>query len=489
VIAEGGENWRKAFGRDEVTQRVRFTESRADLRNPHKGTTTFQRFSGDPLYPGERWSDAVAPLLFKPFTGDPAALVNRSYPSTTVAYCRWVWRVIEPEPDKYRWDVIDGALKAARQRGQTLQVRLQPGAGGAGVPEWLFRAGAARWRRNRRYADANSPQYIEHWTDLIRDFAKRYDGHPDLESFDVAYAGPCGETGGNATPRSARLLVDAYLDGFRKTRLVGMLGTEGCRYAMGRRKDIGWRVDCFGDTRGSGGRGTPPGLGWNHMLEAYPKSIVSGGARDRWKTAPVVLETCWTVGAWKKQGRDLDFILDWGLRQHASVFMPKSCAIPAEWRKRIDAFNRKLGYRFVLRQVRLPMEGRPGRRRAVTVYLDNVGVAPIYRPYRLALRFKQKDVVVVVPFEQDIRTWLPGLVWFRERLRIPAALRPGVAKVDMAIVDPKTHTPVVRFAVTEALPDGWVPLRYLDILAPGEPSKINPRSPYMRELREENPEP
>jgi len=84
---------------------------------------------------------------------------------------------------------------------------------------------------------------------------------------------------------------------------------------------------------------------------------------------------------------------------------------------------------------------------------------------------------------------MSGLVWFRERVRIPEALRPGVARVDMAIVDPKTSKPVVRFAVTEALPDGWVPLRYLDVLAAGEPSKINPRSPYMRELRQENPGP
>ena len=283
--------------------------------------------------------------------------------------------------------------------------------------------------------------------------------------------------------------MDAYLEGFRKTRLVALLGTEGSRYAMSRRKDIGWRVDCYGDVRGGAGGDTPPGLGWNHMLEAYPESIVRCGAGERWKTAPVVLETCWTVGRWKSRGHDIDFILNWGLRQHASVFMPKSCAIPDEWRKKIDAFNRKLGYRFVLRQVRLPLESRPGQRWAVTVYLDNVGVAPIYRPYRLALRFQQKDVAVIVPFDQDIRKWLPGLTWFRERVRVPEALRPGVAKVDMAIVDPKTTAPVVRFAVKEGLPDGWVPLRYLDVLGREEPSRIDPRSPYLRRLRDENPEP
>ena len=335
VIAEGGEGWRKPFAKIEVIQRVRPTESDEYLYNPHKGTTTFQRFNGDALYPGNRWSDSRGPETFTPFNGDPKTLVNERYLPTTVAYCRWVWKVIEPEKGKYRWDIIDGALKAARERGQTLQVRLQPSAGGSGYPAWFWATGAPRCPKMRQHPDFNSPQYIRHWSELIRAFARRYDGHPDLESFDVAYAGPCGETGGNATPPSAEKLVDAYLDGLRKTRLLSMCGTHGCKYAATKKdRNIGWRLDCFGDLHVGPGTDVPKGIDWNHMYESYPRSIVQCGVEDAWKTAPVTLETCWTVGYWHKKKWDIDFILEWGLRNHCSVFMPKSCYIPEEWRKR-----------------------------------------------------------------------------------------------------------------------------------------------------------
>ncbi len=470
VIAEGGENWRKPFGRIEVIQRVRPTPSNAYLGNPHKGTTTFQRFNGDPLYRGNRWSDRRGPMTFEPFGGKPGDLENSRYPQTTIAYCRWVWKDIEPEKGKFRWDVIDGALKAAAERGQTLQLRLQPCAGGSGFPDWFWKTGAPRQGRERRrrrrgMADFNSPQYIEHWSDLIRAFGKRYDGHPHLESFDVAYAGSCGETGGNSTPTTAEKLVDAYLESFKKTRLLGMLGTHGCKYAKAKGHNIGWRVDSFGDMHVSTvDEGVPHGCGWNHMLETYPRSLVQCGMTDAWKTAPVTLETGWTVGHWYNRKWDIDFILEWGLRNHCSVFMPKSCYIPRAWREKIDEFNKRLGYRFVLRQVTFPLEAKPGGKVRFDVYLDYLGCAPIYRAYKLAVRFKQKDVVEVVHFQEDIRKWLPGQVWLTERLTYPKTLRPGVVKVDLAIVDPKANKPVVKFAIKEILDDGWHPLRYMDVL-------------------------
>jgi hypothetical protein len=465
-IAPEAKDWRKQFAKHEVIQRVRPKEYKGYLDNPHRGTTTFQRFNGDPLYPGERWNDAVAPVEFAPFTGAPRDLTNGPYPGTTVSYCRWVWSVIEPEKGKYRWDIIDGALKAAHERGQTLQVRLQPNAGRAPYPAWFWETGAARDSKSRGQPDFNDPNYVRHWTELVRAFAARYDGHPDLESFDVAYAGPCGETGGNATDATAEKLVDAYLDGFKKTRLIAMLGTHGSQYAIAKRKDVGWRVDSFGDIHVSGSPDVPPGMDWNHMFETYPRSLVQCGAEDAWKTAPVVLETGWTVGYWRNNKWDVDWILEWGLRNHCSVFMPKSCAIPVEWKDRVEEFSNRIGYRFVLRQVTFPLEARPGDPVQFDVYVDNVGVAPIYRGYKLALRFTQGETVEVVQFANDLRAWLPGQKWFAEKPAFPKSLKPGIVKIDMAIVDPATCKPAVKFASEGYNNDGWLPLRYMDVLAP-----------------------
>jgi len=451
-------DWREAFGRRESIQRVRPEHTDAYLNNPHKGTTTFQRFNGDPLYPGIWWNDRKGPETF----GPPANrdLSNDRYPPTRIAYCRWVWRVLEPAKGRFHWEIIDKALKTAAARGQTLQLRVQPFVGNT-IPAWYWKTGARR--RGRRSPDHNDPLYLKHWGEFIRALGRRYDGHPALESVDVAYGGSCGESGGNASTATARKLVDVYLEAFPKTQLVSMIGTRGCAYA-GRLKDrhFGWRADCFGDLRNDGRGGPPDHLAWNHMYDAYPLEVDLGGIKDAWKTAPVTLETCWTVPYWRQKGWDLDAILEQGLKYHPSVFMPKSVYIPDEWMGKIMEFNKRLGYRFCLHQMVLPLEAAPGQRFAVPVTIDNKGVAPIYRPYRFALRFTQAGRHHVVKFNQDIRKWMPDFTSFRERIVLPPALKPGVASVSCSIVDDRDR-PVVRLAIKAVTPDGWHPLTSIDV--------------------------
>ncbi len=440
-------------------------ETDAYLLNPHKGTTTFQRFNGDPLFPGTSWNDREGPESFTPFDG---ALTNPQYPDTTIAYCRWLWSRIEPEKGVFNWHFIDGALEAAHVRGQTLQVRTQPFIGES-TPAWYWALGGRACpqdlqRSGGNVPDHNDPLYIKHWGEHIRAWGERYDGHPDLESFDIAYGGPCGETGGNATAETAARLVDVYLESFRKTQLLSMLGTPGCTHAATRRDDVGWRADCYGDLRMAGEGVVPPGLNWKHMYDLYPMEVEVLGVKDAWRRAPVTLETCWTVGHWYEQGWDIDWIIDQGYKYHLSVFMPKSSYVPEEWFEKIMEFNKRMGYRFVLRQMTVPLEVEPGGRMPYNAWVDNVGCAPIYRPYRFAFRFRQGERAVVVHSAQDIRTWMPDHTWFQETLTVPKELAPGVVDVDVAIVHPETNQPVVKFAVDELLDDNWHPMTKMDVL-------------------------
>lgn len=461
--------WRDGFGPGETIQRVRPRESFEYLHNPHRGTATFQRFEGDPVEMQNVWDDRHGPLSFVPFHGDPAALRNSHYPRTTVAYCRWIWADLEPEKGHIRWDVLDGALEAARMRGQTLQIRIQPYIRDD-LPGWYWAAGAKEdseaARRGRREPDHNDPLYVQHWGDLIRALGARYDGHPDLESVDIAYGGPCGEMGGNATPETAAELVDVYLTSFRRTQLLSMAGTHGCRYAAGKRgRAIGWRGDCFGDVRADGKGVVPDHLCWNHMYDEYPRVVVQDGIVDAWMRAPVTLETCWTVGHWYEKGWDIDWILDQCLKYHPAIFMPKSAYLPEPWQEKIDAFDRRLGYRLVLRQMVLPLEARPGSDIRVSVWMDNVGVAPLYRPYHLALRLRQGERSAIVCFRSDPRTWLPGHAWFEETLRFPEGFEPGEVKVDVGLIDAVHHQPRVRLAIEGPVCDGWHLLTSIDAAA------------------------
>jgi len=462
VTKEKGGYWRDVFGKDEVIQRVRPTESKEYILNPHKGTTTFQRFNGDPLYPGLMWDDSKGPTEFSPFKGNSK---NPQYPDTTMSYCRWLWSVIEPEKGKFRWDIIDGALEAARVRGQTLQMRIQPYIGND-APAWFWDKGGVpqqdSCKAGRVEPDANCKAYIDHWSDHIRAWGKRYDGHPVFESFDVAFAGPCGEGGGNANIDTVETLMGVYIESFEKTQLLAMLG--GHMYEYGMKKGLGWRADCLGDLRASGQGVVPDRLCWNHMNDLYPMEVTQGNGKEQWKKAPVTLETCWTVGHWFKEKWDVDWILEQALKYHLSVFMPKSSYIPDELTDRINEFNRRMGYNFVLRQLTIPLEAKPGSKIDVLTFIDNQGVAPIYRPYKFAFRFRQGKKEEVVMFKQDIRKWLPDHTWFKESIVFPKGFEKGEVKIDAGIVDEKTEKPVVKLAIKELLPDGWHPMTSIDAL-------------------------
>lgn len=447
------------YSKEQSIQRVRPEYTAASLGNPHKGTATFQRFAGDALDAGIAWDDSFGPMEFR---DPPVTKDSRYYPTSRVAYCRWLWSVVEPECGRVRWEIFDGALAQAKSRVQTLQIRIQPYINDD-APAWFWAKNPARdeaefQRSGARVPDINDRCFVEHWSRLIGEFGARYDGHPDLESVDIAYGGACGETGGNATAETAERLVDVYLRVFRKTPLLSMLGTHGCAYARGSAEQtVGWRADCLGDLRAHGRGVVPDGRNWNHMYDAYPREVFQAGVQDAWRRAPVVFETCWTVPHWKNEGWDLDWILEQALKYHPTIFMPKSVFIPDEWREKIEAFNRCLGYRFHLQQIMLPINISSGAPINLEAVIDNRGVAPIYRRYRFALRFSQYGKNVVVPMTKDIREWMPGLSWFRECVSAPIGFARGRAVVSCAIIN-ETGNPVVKLAQKDIGNDGWHPL-------------------------------
>lgn len=452
---------------DAEVQRIRPEYTDAFLNNPHKGTETFQRFEGDPLYPDTRWDDSKGPITFKPAA---MPLKNENYPSTRIAYCRWLWMVLEPEPGTIRYDIIDNALKAAVERGQSLRMRTQPYINEM-LPDWYWETGAKFdelyfQEKGIKVPDHNDPLYIELWGNHIRALGARYDGHPNLESFDMAYGGNWGEGGGNATPETAALLMEIYKEAFPKTQLLAMMDTHGGEYVAKNWVDepVGWRVDCFGDLRRH--KGVAPSelaLNWNHMQDFYPFQIVERGFTEHWKKAPVVLETCGTVAYWFQEGFDLDWIIEDGYKYHITSFMPKSVYIPDEWMDKIMEFNKKMGYRFFIHNMLLPIRSKPGGEIEIKMVIDNRGVAPIYRNYQFALKFSQAGKAYIVPFNQNITTWLPGYNPFIEKLTLPHDLQPGEVHISCAIIDEQQEA-VVKLAIKAIDEEGWHPLGVMDMV-------------------------
>lgn len=445
-------------------RRIRFKPTDRYLGNPHKGCCTFQRFNGDPLNAGEEW-DEHGPLVFPP-AQKPVA---DDYLPSKVAYCRWFWEAVEPEKGRYDFSMIERALEVSAARGQTLAIRIMPHGAStqAFAPAWYARSFPMEVLAFNEYPPGpvpvyDGPAYFEHFGNMIRACGARFDGHPGLESVDVAFLGPWGEGAGVCRVEQVRRFVDLYKEAFPTTLRLALM--EGPQLRMGVESGSGWRCDCFGDLKQRQGAMLPPPLTWNHTYDCYPRQIIKSRVQHAWMKAPVHFETCWVPGMWYREGFDLNFILAQGLKFHGTYFMPKSSPIPGPWLEPMAKFCRQLGYRFALRQVAIDQYVAQRAAFHFEAWIENVGVAPLYHNYALALRLRQGDQEVVTPLScVNLHEWLPGDAWVEEDVTLSDAFRAGSLDLAVGLVHSKTNAPGVRFAVEEQDTDGWVPLGGMEI--------------------------
>jgi len=462
------------------------------LVNPGIGFTTFQRFNGDALNEGAGWTEG-RPIEYQDFDGD---LTNEGYPETSLAYFRVNWRFVEPRPGEYDWAMLDRALDTARERGQTLLLRISPyEADDLDVPDWYReRVGPEPGLANGKWrTDAENPLYLQYFGGLIRELGARYDGHPDLEAVDVAIVGYWGEGSGSHLLRNEtrKALLKVYLDGFRKTPLIlqplngdapdpGFLveglpieatWPDGTDNGQGPgMRPVGWRFDCLGDL-GFWKDRVPD---WSHMADVYPQQVIQSGMAESWRRAPVALELCGTFLSWRDRQhygeKEVRYIFERALGWHASSINAKSSAVPPEWRPLVEDWLRRLGYRLALRKLTYPDRVRPNGALPFTSWWENLGVAPCYRRFPLALRLSGAGRSETLLTDADITTWLPGDSLYDDKVFVPADLPEGDYELQIGIVDPRTRLPRVRLAIEGRDALGWYPLGPIRVEAGADPA-------------------
>jgi len=422
------------------------------LVNPGMGITTFQRFNGQELNPPLKWSEVG------PVTKLPQAATKPEFPGASVSYCRWYWNVLEPEPGKFHWEIVDLAFEEARAHGQTLAIRLMPYSNQDPLPEWYRNSGARRANKPPDkdgeiwQPDFSDPLYLRYWGELVAEAGKRYDGNPYLDSVDISSVGYWGEGWSPYMPAFPyqKQLIDIWLEAFPRTTLL-MNFDEQQALTYGTQHGTGWRLDCLGDMRTSSTNPYFPA----EMLEIYPQQVVRAGIQDVWQHRPVSLETCYTVAGWKEREYDLDYILEQALRWHVSTVNIKSAPIPAEWKSQFETFQKKIGYRFNLRRLEYSRVVIPGTMMPVHMWWLNEGVAPIYKEFTLAIELRSSKMATVIPVPVDIRKWLPGDAVYDGTLYLPENLAEGDYDVRVAMLDPRTGKPAIRFAMEGRQEDGW----------------------------------
>lgn len=450
------------------------------LINPGKGFTSFHCFNGDYAgsaksgYPGAG-GGFVPDCYSEPVTyKTDASFKNIDYPQSSIAYFRINWSFIEPEEGKYNWEFIDSLLATGQKRNQRLLLRIAPFSGSIedkgnkDVPFWFREMIGPTDRSSVPHEfwliDHNNPLYLKYFGNLIREFGKRYDGHPMIEAVDLSICGQAGEGVGThfLEEEIRKELVRAYTDSFKKTPLI-VLGrtdvTELNVYQLCKDAglNVGWRLDCLGDLFGFSNE-------FCHMYDYYPQAIEQGmKAQDAWKNAPIAFEACWTMKHWKEQGWDLDYIIDQSLKWHISTFNNKSSPVPEEWTPEIESWIKRMGYRFVLRKFTYPDVVVKNNKLSFTSWWENKGVAPIYREYTLAIRLKGKKMSRILPTDANITMWLPGDIIYDNAVFVPLDLPSGEYNLQIGIVDCQSHEPEVNLAIEGRNDDGWYSLGQIEI--------------------------
>jgi hypothetical protein len=449
----------------EVMRRIRPKYSDAYLANPHKGCCTFQHFAGDELFPGTSWSEE-GPREFPPRKYQAEA---PGYLPSTVSYCRWFWAIFEPEEGKYDFSAIERSIETARARGQTLAIRIMAFGSGSQpqVPEWYARKYALKPKLYKSstlpFPDHDSADYLEKFGNIIRECGRRYDGHPVIETMDIGYIGPWGEGHGECSPEQCRKFNQVWKEAFPTTpRLVEICGEQG---RFGIEQGSGWRLNCYGDLSDAGSPHVSKNVSWNHMYDVYADTIIRNAARDRWQTQPIHFESCWVPMYWYDRKWEIDFILQQGLKYHITYFMPKSTALPEAWLPKLAEFCRHIGYRYAYRQALYETRIKPGSSFKFHTWIENVGVAPIYRRYNFALRLRQGDHEEIIPVKDvDIRTWLPGDSIIDTRIALPPSIKPGWIDLSAGLIEPASCEARVSFATQEQYSDRWTALGGIEVL-------------------------
>ena len=224
-------------------------------------------------------------------------------------------------------------------------------------------------------------------------------------------------------------LIDLYFKAFPRTLLLmNFDALPALEYGV--KRGAGWRLDCWGDMGA-------PGRNFAHMKDLYPQQLARGGAlaervADEARGARDLLECPEQWHQWKYP---LEPILDQALRWHASTINLKSSKIPDDWKAAFDEFQKRIGYRFVLKKLDYPSEvsrGIDGRREHVVVQcrrrarLSAVHAGPGDRRHRDPARRRHPAMAA----RRSV---------YENTIAVPSDVAPGRYPVRVALLDPASR--------------------------------------------------
>ncbi len=429
------------------------------------------------------------PFPYNPFKGWVAWGKSPDYDGysqpCSMLYARVFWAQIEPVKNQFNWQDFESEWHfdmATENRKIILRVVLDnPGEHLPGmnkdIPDWLFEqmTGSGTFYQTEGQGDTDigngfSPDYthpelIKEHKRLIKALGSRYNSDPRIAFIQIGSLGHWGEwhtwpegTGEFPPYATANLYIAHYSEAFPDKLL---LIRRPLQYHA-----VAPLAGVYNDVIGDNNPWATPR--WLEMIAQGYTSEWDGAAHpplacDWWHSAPSGGEMASHPDGVKHwlEGDNFGITLQQLKDSHTSWVGPSSpgkISGSADYQAQIDQLLKTIGYRFAITKVTYSSWIRAGGTLAVTLVIENQGVAPMYYNWPLEISLSQDARIVFTYIMQniDIRRWLPGKHVVQMNIAIPHSLTVGSYNLGVALVDPGNNRPAIEFAIDQNLrrPDG-----------------------------------
>lgn len=312
---------------------------------------------------------------------DPEDTVDE-FPGVGVVFMRIPWSFLEPEKDKFNWEILDTPAQRWIDKGKRIAICISATENWTrqGTPQWVFDEGAKYYDvlgfLEADYADATYLAAVDH---CVQRLAEHYDENPNVDYVAIGHFGMWGEghteittpehgkTWGYSTQKK---YIDIYTNHFKHTQ-VCMNDDFAGPYT---------RVATSAITVYAHSKGV---TFWDSSILVQPQPnhwYHAEMAQRFWPTMPVILEhehyqNSVKAGAWDKELL-LKSIEDYHASYMSIHTWPRLEL--EENRDIIDRINLRMGYRIQLMSASWPKVIHQDERFSITSTWRNDGVAPCY---------------------------------------------------------------------------------------------------------------
>jgi formylglycine-generating enzyme required for sulfatase activity len=357
---------------------------------------------------------------------------------TNKIYFRMPWSKLEPKEGDYKWEYIgwEGCFNTWIANGYKVGLQVMGMDGGtlydSGTPQWVFDAGAkyvdeGKGEKPKRYPVYWDAVYLEKVNNFVQALGKRYNNNPNIEFVGIGFMGEWGEMhiSGHANKdlwlnagyslekyiEAHKKIMDMHLKAFPDKSIV----QELCHpfYGIDSIYDVK-EVIHYAVSKGISLKNNGVGSSWDDLGLEKPYELQRSPHIDNWvsefynayyKKVKLMVENMVSFEAIK-------FILE----NHSISYWNHLCSVlelsqmgnpdiarrltyvnctsswdeilsmtPEDEKNMLRYAARKLGYRFVLKEIKYPEKIKIGKKFLVNYKWENKGSAPCYKDYGILM--------------------------------------------------------------------------------------------------------